>query len=422
MFNVITAIDFVSCLCAIAALLVLIRGWDKKFTRPIKTSIAALILLMLFHDINNFFEWAGIQTILKHVENVEYYIEILVPVMWFLVLYFFLQEIMTHKLNEAMTRYKTLFEAAGESLMMLEFSGSGVPSFLDCNSATLKMFGFRSKEDLFGKNPEDFSPAIQANGISSHQCMKELTKKALEGEPLLFEWQHLRVDGKPFDAEVSLNRIELEDKPYLLAIVRDITGRKKIENLKNTLIRDVSHTLKSPLAVVKMACSMMKRGVESGDAEKTNKALNIAEENTIKAVKDVESILKMSSLEGFGPAGVGEIISLNDLFEELTKGATALIKGKDLELIIDIPEEADKVLALTTDCKLLFENILENACKFTDKGRISVTSRGNGNFIDITVYFKHRTVAGVDCRKVPVHAFCGFLYDSSRSRCLVNQG
>lgn len=385
MFNVITTIDFVACLCAIAALLVLIKGWDKKFTRLIKASIAALILLTLFHDVTNFFEWAGIQTILKHVESVEYYIEILVPVLWFLVLYFFLQEIMTHKLNEAMTRYKTLFEAAGESFIMLEFSSSGAPSLIDCNGATLKMFGFRSKEDLFGKNPEDLSPAIQANGISSHQCMKEIAKRTLEGESVSFEWQHLRVDGTSFDAEVSLNRIEVEDKPYLLAIVRDITGRKKIENLKNTLIRDVSHTLKSPLAVVKMACSMLKRGIESGDEEKTKKALNIAEENTVKAVKDVESILRMSSLDGSGPEGVGESISLKELFKELIQEVTGPITGKDLELIIDIPEEADKVFALTTDCKLLFENILENAYKFTDKGRVSVTSRVNGNFIDITV-------------------------------------
>ena len=45
----------------------------------------------------------------------------------------------------------------------------------------------------------------------------------------LFEWEHRRLDGQAFPADVLLTRMELGQEIFLQATVRDITERKRIE-------------------------------------------------------------------------------------------------------------------------------------------------------------------------------------------------
>jgi len=55
---------------------------------------------------------------------------------------------------------------------------------------------------------------------------------------------HKRIDtGKTFSAEVLLSAMELDGKPVLQAVVRDITGRKQNEAERNKLILDLQDAL-----------------------------------------------------------------------------------------------------------------------------------------------------------------------------------
>lgn len=98
--------------------------------------------------------------------------------------------------------------------------------FSDCNVRAEALFQY-GKDDIVGHSPVELSPPRQPDGRLSSEKAAEKIQAALNGLPQVFEWVHLRHDGTPFDAEVSLNRSLTPEAVYLQAVIRDITERKQ---------------------------------------------------------------------------------------------------------------------------------------------------------------------------------------------------
>jgi PAS domain S-box-containing protein len=121
-------------------------------------------------------------------------------------------------------RHRTLFESAGDAIFLMRDG-----TFIDCNEMTLQTYGC-TREQIIGHSPIDFSPPLQPDGRRSPEAAMENINLALSvNEPVRFEWQHCRADKTTFDAEVSLNHLDLGGAVYLTAIVKDISARKCAE-------------------------------------------------------------------------------------------------------------------------------------------------------------------------------------------------
>ncbi len=127
-------------------------------------------------------------------------------------------------LQESEKKFRTLYESTTDAVMLLDEIG-----FLDCNPATLKLFGCNTESEFCGKHPSEFSPQFQPNGQDSSSLSQERINVALTAGSCRFDWIHCRLDGSEFPAEVLLTCMDIGGKIGLQAVVRDITERVQAE-------------------------------------------------------------------------------------------------------------------------------------------------------------------------------------------------
>lgn len=119
---------------------------------------------------------------------------------------------------EADHLYRSLLESIGDPVMIYSQSRG----FLDCNRAVLEKLGYSRAEFLALEVDQVVHPDFQTE-IPEHQ------QRVLAGESLITEARHCRKDGTTLPVELHASLIEYEGEPAILAVVRDITARKKAE-------------------------------------------------------------------------------------------------------------------------------------------------------------------------------------------------
>jgi PAS domain S-box-containing protein len=141
-----------------------------------------------------------------------------------LVLTAFLNHYM-HALRTRERDYNTLVDSARFGVFLLEGD-----RFVDANRTAAVMFGLESARAAIGLTPWQLSPELQPNGRPSEQLARERIRLAAREGGSTFEWVHKRADtGESFPAEVDLSSLSTEGTILALAIVHDVTVRKRAE-------------------------------------------------------------------------------------------------------------------------------------------------------------------------------------------------
>jgi diguanylate cyclase (GGDEF)-like protein/PAS domain S-box-containing protein len=126
-------------------------------------------------------------------------------------------------LQESEERYRRLVEASPEPIGVHRDG-----KIVYANAAAARLFGAAAARDLIGKPVLDLvHPDDREDIVERIRAMQQ------EGTPAeLAEERLLRLDGQPVDVEVLTIPITYEGSPAALAVVRDVTGRKRAELLQ----------------------------------------------------------------------------------------------------------------------------------------------------------------------------------------------
>jgi len=236
--------------------------------------------------------------------------------------------------QEALTnmaaKYRTIFESSFDAIMLHDGK-----RLFDCNAATLRMFGYATRDDFINKNPAQLSPPTQPGGEDSARLASEHIATAFKNGGHQFEWMYCRLDGTEFPSEVVLTAMQLDGKPMLQGTVRDITERKQAQSeiialnakleervlartdelhqanesltraniqaeaaniAKSSFLANMSHEIRTPLNAIVGFSKLMRNEPDASD--KTRKMIDIicrSGEHLLMLINDVLDMAKIDA-------------------------------------------------------------------------------------------------------------------------------
>jgi PAS domain S-box-containing protein len=125
-------------------------------------------------------------------------------------------------LQQSEQSYRAIFNGTSDAIFIHDAETGAV---LDVNDAMVELFGL-SRDEALQLQPNDGS-----QGVSPHSKVEVgrwMAKTIAEG-PQVFEWQARKKSGEVFWVEVALKSTIINGQRRVLAVVRDITGRKQAE-------------------------------------------------------------------------------------------------------------------------------------------------------------------------------------------------
>ncbi|MBA3870978.1 MAG: PAS domain-containing sensor histidine kinase [Anaerolineae bacterium] len=276
---------------------------------------------------------------------------------------------------------KQLLEAILDNLVdgILTFDEKGVIQLV--NRAGVYIFGYEGDE-LIGQNIRILIPSL-ANDASQKE-LKELLKQV---SGLGDELEGQRKDGRIFPMYFAVSEVNLDHQKVYTAIIQDFTERKFMEaqvwekerlnielekerglrDVKNSFISMMSHDLKTPLAAIRLASSMLRNYGDRSSAEEKEETYDTIDQQVEHLTELINDVMIISRQDFTGAELDREIIDLEtycrDIIEELQLAyrmkRTLNFNGTDrrIEALIDV-----KMMrrALT--------NLLTNAIKYSPEG------------------------------------------------------
>jgi PAS domain S-box-containing protein len=278
------------------------------------------------------------------------------------------QDITERKLSEE--QYRTIVRTAMDGFWLADAKGK----LLDVNDTYCRLIGY-SREELLTMGIAGVEAAEAPHETARH--IESVKGKGYDR----FETRHRSKDGQIIDVEVSVNFMEDEGGRFFV-FIRDITERKKTEQMKDEFIGLVSHELRTPLTVISGSLqTAMSQGVSPEDI---HELLRNATEAAASLGVILENMLELSRHQAGRLQLRNEPVSVGGIARKVAEKLKR--QGVDHRFVMRIPQKLPEVRADPVRVERVLLNLMENAAKYSpEDSRITVTGRTEDDFVVISV-------------------------------------
>ncbi len=160
-------------------------------------------------------------------------------------------------------------------------------------------------------------------------------------------------------------------------LYRNVLKQKKLAEIKNDFISNISHELKTPIATVSVAIEALRSFNASMDAKKTKEYLDISANELQRLSLLVDKVLKLSMFEKKEIELQYEVLDVKSLVEEVTSSMRLQFEKHRADVHLsaegDTTLEGDRLHLVS----VIF-NLLDNALKYTNGSSPIITIQITG--------------------------------------------
>jgi len=284
--------------------------------------------------------------------------------------------------EEALVQEHQLMQALMDNIPDSIYFKDDKNRFIRVNKAKAEHSG-TTPESMRGKTDFDFFPQEQAK-----EAFADDNRVMESNRPLLDKIQKItHADGT--EHWVSITKIPRYNERGkvigTMGISRNITERKRIEQMKDDFVSLVSHELRTPLTSIGGYVDLILDG-DVGEINKEQREfLQIISENTQRLEALINDVLDIEKTESGRVKLKLEKVNLNEVVEDCINTFEVMAQDKGLKLEKEIKVAQIEVLGDSDRLSQAFSNLLSNAIKYTKEGRVKVTAQTKGKFASVTV-------------------------------------
>lgn len=147
---------------------------------------------------------------------------------------------------------------------------------------------------------------------------------------------------------------------------RAVGERMKSERFRTELITNVSHDIKTPLTSIINYVDLLEK--EQPENEKMREYLEVLDRQSAKLKKLIDDLLEASKASSGSLSVNLTECELGILLDQMAGEYSEKLSAAGLELILTKPEESVKIMADGRHMWRIFDNLLNNICKYAQRG------------------------------------------------------
>ena len=292
------------------------------------------------------------------------------------------------RIEESLRLFRTLIDKSNDAIEVIDMETA---QFIDVNERACIDLGY-SRSELLSMKVFDIDPNQTLEVFQSFMGSFQHSNSSI------IETSHYRKDGSVFPVEVNVTVVKL-DKKYTIAIVRDITERKHVEEelinaknkaeesdrLKSAFLANMSHEIRTPMNGILGFTELLKEPMLSG--EKQQEYIKLIQKSGDRMLNIINDIINISRIES---DQVKITISDTDIKEQLEYIYNFFkpeAEHKQLHLSFRHSLPGDEFIIKTDKEKIyaVLTNLVKNALKFTQSGSIELGCDKKGEFLEFYV-------------------------------------